>query len=1252
MKNFLFLLFLGFTNILWSQNLLTVNPSLPVSSTNYDKIQDAIDAASANDIIQIYPGNYNESITLNKKLTLVGPGYFHLFNELAVNTILNHAIIQPTFTVAAQGGQSLIMGLFFNDLRLLSTNGVVIRRNYIQKMRIDDCTSPFLEGNFFGDDSHSYVNQSASLLFFNMNSDIQVSNNIFNFQSTSNSYFNIYSPSTFTVSGVFKNNVFNDKVDLGTNAATFLNNIFTGNSSGDGTLDLNDGSLIEHNLFAYFNPLVNASGLNNQMSIDMSNVFVGYPIQGTHSFDSRYQLKANSPAIGYGLNGENCGPFGGDAPYKLSGIPDFPFVYELIVPSSGTTGSGIDVTIKVRTENLNPMKQQFLPIIIFLIVSLSILKTSAQPCPTSIDCFGLYQSYEENGNCDNTCDFIYQNEYGHLRIPVKSYFLGPEVNVTSTQIDQFLSNISFFFQNQGFDVELYNSAVVPESSMDFLDFCGMSEHPNCPCTDGGDDLAAIVDSTANNLDVLNIYIVDTIIIYDEVMGVCKNIRENGGGGSYFPGDGTAAGSNGIFLKQRIVHQDIYAVFAHELAHQFGLFHTFQSSAFLPSCSDPLCKIQDGIEDTPEDSSGVATPTDNLMDYNEEFTDPSLCPYVDITNCQVAKMYAILYNCRSNLCVKPEQPDVQDKTGLSIGTLTFNRDEPLDTIFSFLTGANRTHTSNDANWYCQNPWTGVFYELTNDSLDLNLLEQNNVIDRPGTYTVEVRDKGIFNDECKSDPVYITVEILPCNYDGICDPVENITNCSDCNFTPGVPLPLVTELEYFIDTDPGFGNGTPITISTATSLDISLNIDLSAVSPGLHTLFVRAKDDESSWSFIQRKSFYVFVGSGGANSLTAMEYFIDTDPGLGSGTALTLNGGSVSEAIYNIDLASITPGLHTFFVRAQDNYGQWSFVQRKTFYVFNGSGNNLLTNLEYFIDTDPGYGSATTLPLNGNPVSEATYNINLAAVPVGLHTLFVRGQDGEGQWSFIQRKTFYVFEGGGGNKEIVELEYFFGTDPGLGMANQINIAPANMIDVTETIEAPANSGQHQFNVRAKDNWGRWSFLVNDTIDLTPGPPDCTKLSEPLHKTVHVAVDTDLSWETSLGLPTGYKLTVGTTPGGNELIDNMDLGLVTTYDIGTMPAGSHIYPTITPYNGQGDAAACPEEYFITECVSFSTNTWMGGIALWNGLLNWTSSCIPTPCNDVIISAGNVTVPVGATAHCKTLDVKLGAVFEVPLGAELIVE
>lgn len=98
-------------------------------------------------------------------------------------------------------------------------------------------------------------------------------------------------------------------------------------------------------------------------------------------------------------------------------------------------------------------------------------------------------------------------------------------------------------------------------------------------------------------------------------------------------------------------------------------------------------------------------------------------------------------------------------------------------------------------------------------------------------------------------------------------------------------------------------------------------------------------------------------------------------------------------------------------------------------------------------------------------------------------------------------------------------------------------------------------------------------------TCGPPLCTSLTLPLPGATNVDINQDLYWASADGAD-GYRLTIGTTPTNANILNNVDVGLVTTYNpVNPFPFNSSIYVKIVPYNNNGDAAGCTNQSFTTE-------------------------------------------------------------------------
>ena len=146
-------------------------------------------------------------------------------------------------------------------------------------------------------------------------------------------------------------------------------------------------------------------------------------------------------------------------------------------------------------------------------------------------------------------------------------------------------------------------------------------------------------------------------------------------------------------------------------------------------------------------------------------------------------------------------------------------------------------------------------------------------------------------------------------------------------------IITTAEYFIDTDLGPGNGTPVSVGTqgiVVSFPIAIPINLA---PGFHWLGVRVKDSDGKWGLFERRSFYISQIPTDLPIITHAEYFFDTDPGVGNGTNLPIQntGFSVSQNFVITVPTNMSAGTHRLAIRVKDQAGHWSLFQRDSIVV---------------------------------------------------------------------------------------------------------------------------------------------------------------------------------------------------------------------------------------------------------------------------------------------------------------------------------
>ncbi len=136
---------------------------------------------------------------------------------------------------------------------------------------------------------------------------------------------------------------------------------------------------------------------------------------------------------------------------------------------------------------------------------------------------------------------------------------------------------------------------------------------------------------------------------------------------------------------------------------------------------------------------------------------------------------------------------------------------------------------------------------------------------------------------------------------------------------------------------------------------------------------------------------------------------------------------------------------------------------------------------------------------------------------------------------------------------------------------------------------------------------SFELTITSDLS-----CTTLALPFTGQTDVPVDTDISWNLIIEA-TGYRLSIGTSFGTYDILNNADVGNVLSYDVpGNLPVNSIIYLKIIPYSDEGILLSCPEESFTTVSNSDLNNKLPKFFTPNNDGINdrWT---VPDPLNQI---------------------------------------
>jgi len=256
--------------------------------------------------------------------------------------------------------------------------------------------------------------------------------------------------------------------------------------------------------------------------------------------------------------------------------------------------------------------------------------------------------------------------------------------------------------------------------------------------------------------------------------------------------------------------------------------------------------------------------------------------------------------------------------------------------------------------------GAFDELTEEVE--GTIEISGLSD--GEHTVCVRGTDILTNQGPSSCSSFTVDITEPETSNTAV-APNPTNIDPTVTATGTDTTTnIAAAEFFIDTDPGEGSGTPMTAVDGAfdslTEEVEGTIEISGLSDGEHTVYVRAQDEAGNWDTTPDSAIFTVDVTGPVTTDTtvdpnptnidptvtatttdelstviAAEFFIDTDPGEGSGTPMTAVDGafdSLTEEVTGIiDISGLEDGEHTVYVRAQDSLENWGLPDSTTFII---------------------------------------------------------------------------------------------------------------------------------------------------------------------------------------------------------------------------------------------------------------------------------------------------------------------------------
>ena len=229
------------------------------------------------------------------------------------------------------------------------------------------------------------------------------------------------------------------------------------------------------------------------------------------------------------------------------------------------------------------------------------------------------------------------------------------------------------------------------------------------------------------------------------------------------------------------------------------------------------------------------------------------------------------------------------------------------------------------------------------------------------------------------------------------------------TDAASIVNVEQIEYFFDHDPGVGSASLLTsFSPTNALSIIESLNSDTLSVGFHVVGMRARAEGGAWGTTETRLIFVDPSQNVIN-VDQVEYFFDVDPGVGSATAITsFSPTSSISLVESLSSNGLTMGFHTLGMRARAEGGAWGTTETRLLFVDQAGSLTDVTEFEYFIGEDPGFGQANAVSfLTPGPTVADVVSLNTDTLSLGsTQRLGIRVRNAQGDWGITESRTIGV------------------------------------------------------------------------------------------------------------------------------------------------------------------------------------------------------------------------------------------------------
>jgi hypothetical protein len=334
------------------------------TGANFASIKAAMDAKDAEnnylvnegDTLYLDPGMIStEAATISRRVTIIGTGY------MRASSPHQFAHVSHALTITAEGTK--IEGLWCGNIFLKATNITIERCYSTGNLLTDDGSTNYKHTGIVI--RQCYItgqigsNSSTSNNYYMTNATIE--NNIIRSSSGSTSstspIHNLYGCDVRNNYVIYNGTDSDPYAISGAINSHFYNNILFNSYNIEKVINVGPTCISNNNIYSS-SPIASDDESADPIRVDDNNNYrLGsateseiFAMSGNN--DERYsELKEGSPAIGFGVDGVDCGPTGGLYPYVVSGLPAYHPYYTNAVFSKTSDGTGINVSLKIKMQN-------------------------------------------------------------------------------------------------------------------------------------------------------------------------------------------------------------------------------------------------------------------------------------------------------------------------------------------------------------------------------------------------------------------------------------------------------------------------------------------------------------------------------------------------------------------------------------------------------------------------------------------------------------------------------------------------------------------------------------------------------------------------------------------------------------------------------------------------------------------------------------------------------------------------------------